>query len=75
MSAQVTGCGDGHAIVAHLMKGLPVLMPYDCDRDHRPCFKSGHKAHWALLKGMHVRALHTLAFSCALAVAAVCDCT
>ncbi|XP_074661064.1 actin maturation protease-like [Tubulanus polymorphus] len=39
-------------ISQHLMNGLPVLIPYDSDGNHEPCFKKGHKAHWAVLTGM-----------------------
>ncbi|CAL1546094.1 unnamed protein product [Lymnaea stagnalis] len=42
---------DGHEIIGHLLKGNLVLVPYDADRNHGPCQKKGHKAHWALLTG------------------------
>ncbi|XP_017781623.1 PREDICTED: UPF0692 protein CG33108 [Nicrophorus vespilloides] len=43
---------DDNKIVEFLhSKGL-ILVPYDCDRDHRPCTKLGHKAHWAVISGM-----------------------
>lgn len=28
-----------------------ILVPYDADRNHSPCLKNGHSAHWALLVG------------------------
>lgn len=28
-----------------------VLIPYDCDLNHEPCLKNGHKAHWCLIAG------------------------
>lgn len=38
-------------LVKHLSKGLPVLVPYDCDKNHDPIEKSGQSAHWATLLG------------------------
>ncbi|XP_059150047.1 actin maturation protease-like [Physella acuta] len=38
-------------LVQHLMKGSLLLVPYDADRNHSPCQKKGHKAHWALITG------------------------
>ncbi|XP_041346755.1 LOW QUALITY PROTEIN: UPF0692 protein C19orf54 homolog, partial [Gigantopelta aegis] len=29
----------------------PILIPYDCDKDHTPCLGSGHYAHWCLVVG------------------------
>jgi len=31
-----------------------VLVPYDADKDHRPCLARGHSAHWCLLVGVCV---------------------
>ena len=30
----------------------PILIPYDCDKDHTPCLGSGHYAHWCLVVGV-----------------------
>ncbi|XP_039248941.2 actin maturation protease-like [Styela clava] len=38
-------------ILKHLASGLPVLVPYDTDRNYEPCKRKGHKAHWAILTG------------------------
>jgi len=38
-------------IVRHLAKGWPLLVPYDADKNHEPCIKSGHSAHWAIISG------------------------
>ena len=38
-------------LVEHLCQGYPVLAPYDEDRNHEPCLKRGHKAHWAIITG------------------------
>jgi len=35
----------------HLLDRQPVLLPYDCDKNHAPCMKNGHSAHWAVLIG------------------------
>ncbi|KAH9374786.1 hypothetical protein HPB48_000450 [Haemaphysalis longicornis] len=45
---------DGHRaeIVGHLIRGKPVLVPYDSDGNFEPCLKSGHTAHWAVLHGI-----------------------
>jgi hypothetical protein len=39
------------AIVKNLSCGRPVLVPYDNDKNNRPCNKLGHSAHWATLIG------------------------
>ncbi|XP_077536533.1 actin maturation protease-like [Haemaphysalis longicornis] len=39
-------------IVGHLIRGKPVLVPYDSDGNFEPCLKSGHTAHWAVLHGI-----------------------
>ncbi|KAH9374795.1 hypothetical protein HPB48_019030 [Haemaphysalis longicornis] len=45
-------CDDHRAeIVGHLIRGKPVLIPYDSDGNFEPCLKSGHTAHWAVLHG------------------------
>jgi hypothetical protein len=28
-----------------------LLIPYDADRNHKPCMVNGHKAHWCLVCG------------------------
>ncbi|XP_066494606.1 actin maturation protease isoform X2 [Tiliqua scincoides] len=44
--------GQNHdRILQHLGASLPVLIPYDEDSNHEPCFRSGHKAHWAVVSG------------------------
>ncbi|CAH1792693.1 unnamed protein product [Owenia fusiformis] len=35
----------------HLKQGGAILVPYDSDRNHEPCCKCGHKAHWAIVTG------------------------
>ena len=45
------GLEDYVQLVKHLFKGYPVLVPYDADRNHEPCLKGGHKAHWAVITG------------------------
>ena len=34
-----------------LLKSRAILLPYDADKNHSPCLKNGHKAHWCLLVG------------------------
>lgn len=41
-------------LVEHLSKGLPVLVPYDCDKNHDPIVKNGKTAHWATLLGFAI---------------------
>lgn len=38
-------------LMEHLSRGLPVLVPYDCDKNHDPIVKNGRTAHWATLLG------------------------
>jgi len=45
------GFEDHQFIVSELLKGSAVLVPYDADKNHKPCLENGHKAHWALLTG------------------------
>ena len=45
------GFEDRHFIISELLKGSAVLVPYDADKNHKPCLENGHKAHWALLTG------------------------
>lgn len=35
-----------------IISRCPVLIPYDCDKDHTPCLGSGHYAHWCLVVGV-----------------------
>lgn len=46
------GFGQRNKIISHLLRGLPVLVPYDADLNHEPCRRQGHKAHWAILSGI-----------------------
>ncbi|XP_027136362.1 actin maturation protease isoform X2 [Larimichthys crocea] len=48
------GLSDSNAaaIVTHLWRRLPVLIPYDEDYNHEPCQRSGHRAHWAVASGV-----------------------
>lgn len=39
------------AIVDHLVSGWPLLVPYDCDANHEPATRGGHRAHWAVIVG------------------------
>ena len=44
--------------ITNLFGGLifcNLLTRYDADRNHSPCLKNGHKAHWALLIGVLLR--------------------
>ena len=45
------GLEDYVQLIKHLYRGYPVLVPYDADRNHEPCLKRGHKAHWAVVTG------------------------
>ncbi|XP_042296677.1 UPF0692 protein C19orf54 homolog isoform X2 [Sceloporus undulatus] len=50
----LSGGLEGHnheRILRHLSAGFPVLIPYDEDSNHEPCFRSGYKAHWAIASG------------------------
>ena len=53
LACQVTSYGfdNHHFVVSELLKGSAVLVPYDADKNHKPCLENGHKAHWALLTG------------------------
>lgn len=31
---------------------LNVILRYDADRNHSPCMKKGHSAHWAIITGI-----------------------
>ncbi|KAL5009019.1 hypothetical protein ScPMuIL_014600 [Solemya velum] len=35
----------------YLLQGLNLVIVYDDDKNHTPCLKDGHKAHWAVLTG------------------------
>uniref|UniRef100_A0A023GFC5 Actin maturation protease n=1 Tax=Amblyomma triste TaxID=251400 RepID=A0A023GFC5_AMBTT len=39
-------------IVRNLLRGKPVLIPYDSDGNFEPCLKRGRTAHWAVLHGI-----------------------
>lgn len=41
-------------ILDHVMKGWPLLVPYDSDANHEPAVKGGHRAHWAVILGFCV---------------------
>ncbi|RUS87668.1 hypothetical protein EGW08_004591 [Elysia chlorotica] len=43
---------DFFLIVKHLLQRNVPLIPYDADKNHSPCQRRGHKAHWALLTGI-----------------------
>ncbi|KAL8619663.1 hypothetical protein ACOMHN_019718 [Nucella lapillus] len=49
-SEAVIGC-DESQIVQYLLRGDLLLIPYDADKNHSPCQKKGHKAHWMLITG------------------------
>ena len=45
------------AELLQLLSSSPVssiLVPYDSDRDHGPCLRRGHSAHWAIIVGFVV---------------------
>lgn len=44
-------------IIERLNQGLPILIPYDSNRDGSPCCKNGHMAHWAVLTGLKLNSL------------------
>ncbi|MEQ2311032.1 hypothetical protein AMECASPLE_015460 [Ameca splendens] len=46
------GGGNAAAIIKHLWRGQPVLIPYDEDFNHEPCQRNGHRAHWAVASGV-----------------------
>ncbi|XP_031567272.1 UPF0692 protein C19orf54 homolog [Actinia tenebrosa] len=42
---------DIQRIIDHLLRGNPLLVPYDAAPNHEPCLLKGRKSHWALLTG------------------------
>eukprot|EP00033_Pygsuia_biforma_P001536 GCRY01001731.1.p1 GENE.GCRY01001731.1~~GCRY01001731.1.p1 ORF type:complete len:292 (-),score=41.69 GCRY01001731.1:344-1219(-) len=44
------------SITKHLLRGYPILIPYDAAGNHRPCHTGGAHAHWAALCGIVVAA-------------------
>ncbi|XP_064602658.1 actin maturation protease-like isoform X3 [Liolophura sinensis] len=46
---------DQCVLMAALLCGNPVLVPYDADKNHQPCQKLGHKAHWTVLTGLFMK--------------------
>lgn len=42
-------------VIDSLVKGSMMLVPYDCDKNHSPCLKKGHSAHWAIVNGILTR--------------------
>lgn len=51
-SVMSNGLEDHHSTVSKLLKGTAVLVPYDADKNNKPCLENGHRAHWALLTGV-----------------------
>ncbi|KAK3917291.1 UPF0692 protein C19orf54 [Frankliniella fusca] len=48
----IDGLQDNRDTVVHsLAQGAILLVPYDADRNHEPCCRKGHKAHWAAVCG------------------------
>ncbi|XP_052128819.1 UPF0692 protein C19orf54 homolog isoform X1 [Frankliniella occidentalis] len=48
----IAGLQDNRDAVVHsLAQGAILLVPYDADRNHEPCCRKGHKAHWAAVCG------------------------
>ena len=45
------GFEDYYFVISELLKGSAVLVPYDADKNNKPCLENGHRAHWALLTG------------------------
>ncbi|CAN7943103.1 unnamed protein product [Ixodes pacificus] len=41
-------------LIEHLLRGKPILVPYDSDGNFEPCLKGGHTAHWAVIHGFCV---------------------
>lgn len=35
----------------NLLNGNLILIPYDADKNHMPCLKKGHTAHWGVITG------------------------
>ena len=46
------GLRDYVGLVNHIIKGYPVVVPYDSDKNNEPCLKKGHKAHWSVITGI-----------------------
>lgn len=42
---------DEKQMIQYLLQGDLLLVPYDADKNHSPCLKMGHKAHWMLITG------------------------
>jgi len=38
-------------IISHILKGLPVIIPYDNDKNNYPCLRDGGNAHWGIIFG------------------------
>lgn len=51
---QYKGLDEHENVLNHLVKGLPILVPYDADKNHQPCQARGHSAHWAVVTGMYL---------------------
>ncbi|CAK9302963.1 unnamed protein product [Gordionus sp. m RMFG-2023] len=55
-SLEIKDTQDGQSydnnFINELMNNNLIIMPYDNDKDHRPCLKNGHKSHWALINGL-----------------------
>ncbi|KAJ1529232.1 hypothetical protein ONE63_006035 [Megalurothrips usitatus] len=48
----IEGLVENRDTVVHsLARGAVLLIPYDADRNHEPCCRRGHKAHWAAVCG------------------------
>lgn len=43
-----------HNFLDHVMKGWPVMIPYDSDANHEPCLRRGKRAHWTVVFGFQV---------------------
>eukprot|EP00126_Sphaerothecum_destruens_P000154 Sdes_comp10189_c0_seq1m1804 len=42
---------DFHKLLESIDQQNPVVFAYDADKNHHPCCKKGHSAHWALICG------------------------
>ncbi|XP_005104361.1 UPF0692 protein C19orf54 homolog [Aplysia californica] len=51
---ELNGDHRSECVMAALTGGGLILMPYDADKNHSPCLRRGHKAHWALVTGFFV---------------------
>ncbi|CAN8000468.1 unnamed protein product [Ixodes hexagonus] len=51
--SEVLHCPIDHRrlLIEHLLRGKPILVPYDSDGNFEPCLKGGHTAHWAVIHG------------------------